>query len=351
MASYKSRLTEDLDRWIAAGLVPASSREPILAGAPDARRLDAAQALAIVGALLFGAAAIAFVAANWGAIPRLGRFGLVLGLFLAVSAAAAWASRKRPIAADVLLAVATLVFAAGIGLTGQIFDIAGGPSAALRGAALGGAVLALAGRSTGAAAAALVFACLGDLAVDFPDRARHLPWSPAFVAAGLAAAVAWRSRILAHVAGATAIVSAGVLMARFEVLDLVVEAGLAAGLFAALAVAARSAGQRWKTAPVMLGWFVAAAMVFFVVLGFQLEPPWNLLHRAAWLGLGAAILALGRHDRHALVTALGVLALIGAVCGLLLDLGLGLMTAAGVFAVAALAALVAGWALKGRGRA
>lgn len=64
MANYRSRLEDDLDDWIAAGLVPAENRAAILAGIADTRRLDAATALAAIGAFLAGAAVIAFIAAN-----------------------------------------------------------------------------------------------------------------------------------------------------------------------------------------------------------------------------------------------------------------------------------------------
>jgi hypothetical protein len=57
-------------------------------------------------------------------------------------------------------------------------------------------------------------------------------------------------------------------------------------------------------------------------------------------------LALGRFDRHALVTAVGALSIIVAVCALLTDLGLDLIAAAGVFLLCAIAALVAGLVLR-----
>src|ERR1700722_17836044 len=83
MAAYKDRVSKDLDRWITAGLVPEGSRAPILAAIPDPRRLDAAAALAWVGAVLLGIAVIAFVSANWDALPRIARFALLLGVFAA----------------------------------------------------------------------------------------------------------------------------------------------------------------------------------------------------------------------------------------------------------------------------
>ncbi len=93
MTSYRRRLESDLDQWIASGLVATENREAILASVPQGRRLDAATALAAIGAFLAGAAIIAFIAANWGAIPRLVRFAMILGAFLAAAFAI---SSRRP---------------------------------------------------------------------------------------------------------------------------------------------------------------------------------------------------------------------------------------------------------------
>lgn len=163
MAHYKDKLRQDLDRWIAGGLVNADNREAILATVPDARRLDAATALAWVGGLLLGIAVISFVAANWDVTPKLVRFAIILIAFLGFAGAAAWTARaKREVASNILLMLAALIFAAAIGLTGQIFDIAGDPRAASYGAGLAALALALAGRSTGAATVGLIFVALGD---------------------------------------------------------------------------------------------------------------------------------------------------------------------------------------------
>jgi hypothetical protein len=49
-----------------------------------------------------------------------------------------------------------------------------------------------------------------------------------------------------------------------------------------------------------------------------------------------------------MVTAGGVLAFFGAVSAILFDLGLGLMSAAGLFLVCSFVALAAGWVLRSR---
>lgn len=81
--SYKTRLGRDLDHWIGQGWVDATHRDDILADA--ARRSTSwstTGALAILGAALLAMSALTFVAANWDAMPRLIRFGLLVSALL-----------------------------------------------------------------------------------------------------------------------------------------------------------------------------------------------------------------------------------------------------------------------------
>lgn len=359
MAAYKDRIKEDLDRWIGAGLVSADKRDAILATVPDARRLDAATALAWVGGLLLGIAVIAFVAANWDFTPKLVRFAILLVAFLGFAGGGAWAARQdRPVLSNILLMVAALVFAASIGLTGQIFDIAGDPRAAAYGAGVGAFALALAGRSTGAATVGLAFIALGD----FTDRQwfaginSEAPWMLVAAPLGAYLALRWGSAPLAHVSALAIIYCFGWFAARTEA-----EAGVF--VFLSIAMAAMAAGARWlygqdrAFAGVFYGWFTCGALIFFAVAGYL---PWfgdegsanaGIAHRVVWLGASGGVLALGRHDRHGLVTAIGVLSIIGAICALLTDLGLDLLAAAGVFLLCAIAALVAGLMLRRKEKA
>lgn len=354
MAAYKDRVTQDLDRWVAAGLVNADKRAAILASIPDTRRLDAATALAWVGGLLLGIAVISFVAANWEGMAKLVRFAILLATFLGLAGAGAWASHKeRPILSNILLMIASLVFAASIGLTGQIFDIAGDPRAASYGAGLAGLALALAGRSTGAAIVGLVFIAFGD----FTDREwfsgldSDAPWMLVAAPLGAFLALRWSSAPLAHVSALAILYCFGWFSARMHE-----DAGVF--LFLSIGLAAMAAGARWLMArerafaSVFFGWFAWGALVFFAIAGYL---PWfggkdsenaGIAHRLVWLAASGGLIALGRFDRHALVTAIGVLSLIGAVCALLTDLGLDLLASAGVFLVCAVAALVAGFMLR-----
>lgn len=402
MAGYKDRLTGDLDAWIAKGLVPPSSRTAILDSVGETPRPDAANALGYIGAALLGLAVIAFVAANWGAIPRIGRYGLITALFAAGAAGGAWAAATgRKVLANLLLLFAALVFAADIGLSGQIFDLTGDPQTALYGAAVAAALLALAGRSSAAAAAALVFVTLGD---GMPTLWSH----PFGIAAGAVAATAlafvWRSPVLAHAAGI------GLIVGGFEVIwRLVTPDSLllgpapvhhhwpaflgAAGVFAGAALAARMKGG--DRAQILHGWLVLGALAFLMAAGVDAHGPWKLAHRVAltliaigviaigrrdkgaalqvvgWLGFwvavmiidfdsepsrkavfglrmadrmlgmagAAAMIVFGRIDRNRWVTALGALFMATAISATLVDLGLSLGAAAGVFALVAAGAL------------
>ena len=347
MASYRDRLTADLDRWIAEGLVPAENREPMLAMVAKPRTTDAATALAMIGALLIGAAVIAMVAANWDVIPRIGRFAVLVIAFLTAAVGAAVAGAKaRPNAANGLLTVAAAIFAASIGLTGQIFDIAGDPKTAAMGAGLAAALLALVGRSSGATIAALVLIGLGDFAE---------PGSGWLLLAGLSAVGAswtWRSVPLAQAAGVAVIV--GLFTALFALYPGQPydhgqqKAFIAAGLLALAAGGMRLLRGADRSEPaIFYGWWVWGALWAFAAAGISIEG-WGVAHRVAWLLASVGVIALGRHDRHALVTAAGVLSLIGAMSAVMFDLGLDLIFASVIFGLAALVALAAGWLLRTR---
>jgi uncharacterized membrane protein len=351
MASYKERLERDLDRWIEQGLAPAENRAAMLNSVPEGARLDAATALAWVGGVLAGVALIAFVAANWDALPRFAQFALVLGLYGGSAGAGAWLSRAgRPNAANGLLTFAALAFAAAIGLTGQIFDIAGDERGALFAAGVGAGALALAGRSSGAAITAVWLIAAGDFAGlrNFDNPTRD-DFAGLFLAAPAAAALAarWKSVPLAH-AAALGLVAAAVWLG----VDLHAPPAGLIGLAVALGLLA--AGGRWlrergaAVGGAFYGWLAYGATAFYLVAGIDLHQPYTIAHRAGWLVLGGALVALGRRDRAGAITALGVLGLMIGISVVMYDLGLGLMTASAVFFGAAIVAAVAGLALRRR---
>jgi hypothetical protein len=351
MASYREQVERDLDRWIEQGLAPAENRAAMLASIPQASRLDAATALAWVGGVLAGVALIAFVAANWDVLPRLAKFALVLGLFAASAGAAAWFSRAgRPNAANGLLAFAAFAFAAAIGLTGQIFDIAGDERTAFYAAGVVAGALALAGRGSAPAIAAVWFVGAGDFAaIQIFHVKEGLGFAGLFIAAPAATALAvyWKSSPLAH-AAALGLIAAAVWLA----IKLPTPPEGLVGFAAALALLA--AGGRWlrergaATGGVFYGWLAWGAVAFYMGGGIDLNHAWTIPHRIGWLVLGAALTALGRRDRMGSVTAAGVLSLMTGISVVMYDLGLGLLTASAVFFLAAIVAVVAGVALRRR---
>lgn len=357
MASYRKRLERDLEDWIGRGLVPAESRAAILDSVGEARRLDAATALAVIGGLLAGVAVIALVAANWSDIPRLARFAVILAAFLGVAGAGAWASaRGRPVASQVLLVVAGLVFAAAIGLTGQIFDIAGDPQAALRGAGLAAALLALAGGSPWAGTLALVFLGLAEFAgVRMQPVAPWPWWLGVAAAAGAGLAVRWRSQLLAHAAGVVAWGAYLQLFGRIaqgSVWPILAVAALSVGL---AFIARRARETSGAAAATLYGWWtlsalmcVAAAIAKLSGMAALSDSAKGIPFSVAMLLLSAGVVALGRVDRHGGVTAVGVVGLLGAGGFLLMSLGVSLFTSAAVFAGAAIVALAAAFLLKRR---
>jgi hypothetical protein len=174
------------------------------------------------------------------------------------------------------------------------------------------------------------------------------------IAAPLSAylALRWSSAALAHASALAIIYCFAWFAAKTEA-----EAGVF--LFLAIAMGAMAAGARWLRgqerafAGVFYGWFTAGALIFFAVAGYL---PWfgeeggngGIAHRIVWLVASGGVIALGRYDRQGLVTAIGVLSIIVAICALLTDLGLDLLAAAGVFLVCAVIALIAGLALRNK---
>lgn len=356
MASYRNRLILDLDRWVSDGLVPEASREPILNRLGPDRRIEPAIALAYIGCVLLGFAIIAFVASQWGHFPRMAQFILLMVAFLIALGGGAYAHWKgRLIASDALVTVAGLIFAAAIGLSGQIFELTGSPQIGLLSSGLAAAVLALAGRSQGAAilALGLIHLALGSGVIAGQPA---LPAWIGLLASALAIALAlnWQSSALAHAAGLS--LPSGFWWALQPVLSILSAADPGHGQIAQLNLAALLALFAFLTtrltpkpqARILFGWALIGMIGAFIAAGFMLSGPWQIAHRLAWLLLSAGLIALGRADRHRPVLGLGVVSLLLAVGLVLTDLGLNLEVAAALLAIAAVVALGSGFAMRRR---
>ena len=161
MANQTARLKSEIDRWQAAGLIEAETAGRLRADV-DARGgtgFSFAVVLSAFAALLFGAAILLFVAANWEDIPRLFRVGLVLVLILlGYGFGAVVTLRGHSRLAEAGHVVGIAAFGGGIALVGQMYHLAGDEAQALlvwcAAAALSAAIL----RSSALTAAAVALA-------------------------------------------------------------------------------------------------------------------------------------------------------------------------------------------------
>ena len=150
MARYSARVKSDIERWVEAGLVDAGTarRLALDVEANERGSLSFGTVLAMMAALLFGAAILIFVAANWEAFPRLGRvaglFVLILGGYVG---GAAMKARGHGFVGEALWIVAVAAFGGAIALIGQMYHLAGSEASALATWGAGTALAALALRS------------------------------------------------------------------------------------------------------------------------------------------------------------------------------------------------------------
>ncbi|THF58238.1 DUF2157 domain-containing protein [Ollibium composti] len=134
MASYSTRVRQDIARWAENGLIDAATADVLARDveADDRRSLSFGSILAMMAALLFGAAILIFVAANWEAIPRLAR---VVALFAVILAGyvggAVVKTRGHPAIGEALWIVAAAAFGGAIALVGQMYHLAGDESSAV----------------------------------------------------------------------------------------------------------------------------------------------------------------------------------------------------------------------------
>ena len=286
MADYKARLRSEIDRWHRDGLIETETAGRLRADV-DSRGstgFSFSAVLSAFAALLFGAAILLFVAANWEEIPRLARVGLVLFLILAGYGFGAIANlRGHPRLAEAGYLVGIAAFGGGMALVGQMYHMSGDEAQALlvwcAAAALSAAILR--SSSLTAVAVALAVAWMWSEGWDiWSDRA-----VPAAILPMLAAlwALSWwtRSTMARHFILLS--LSIHVLLAYFNGNVVIAPALLAAGS-AALFVAAMRLGPRAESLLGMEGVPVHAMLAF----GFAMF----LLHISFGDGGGLAVVAV-----------------------------------------------------------
>jgi uncharacterized membrane protein len=191
-SSYKKRLIRDLDRWQSNGWVSEEGRAAILSEITGAGRgIGLASVLAILASVLFGFAAISFVAAHWEDVPRLGRLALLLAAIWTGYGVSGWLTRRGQDAfADAAVLFAVAMFGASIMLVSQMYNIYGSPSDGVlmwwAGSLLAGVVL----RSNPALALAMILVCVWSFMQMFDRNEVHWPFL--FGWALVAAAFLWQ---------------------------------------------------------------------------------------------------------------------------------------------------------------
>ncbi|NWH09656.1 MAG: DUF2157 domain-containing protein [Alphaproteobacteria bacterium] len=125
---YVRQLKRDLDDWIARGWVPATSRDMILGSVGGlGGRTSLAGVIATLGAVLLAAGAISFVAANWEAMSKILRLGVIFGaLTLTYLLAALLFLRQMPHFAQAAILFGIAMFGAGLMLIGQTYHMNAG---------------------------------------------------------------------------------------------------------------------------------------------------------------------------------------------------------------------------------
>lgn len=162
MWQTRKRMLKDVKRWQDQGWISDDGAAAIARDLESrANPFGTAGALAILGAVLIGFAAMSFVAANWQDMPRLARLGLLFaGLSASYGAAGYLATRNMDRFANAATLTGVGMFGASIMLIAQMFHIEGNPPDAVlmwgAGALLAGVALS----STAALGATMPLAML-----------------------------------------------------------------------------------------------------------------------------------------------------------------------------------------------
>lgn len=293
MSWYRTMVERDLARWQSAGWVTEAGAAAIRAElAARKSPIGAAAVLAILGAVLFGFAAMSFVAANWNEMSKLARLTLLLGVLWAFYGGAAWLfARQLAGFAHAAVLGGIAVYGASIMLIAQMYHMEGNPPDAVLYWALGALVAAALLKSNAALAATFVLLAVWTGMERVLNITAHWPFLvPWAAAAAVAVWLAWRPGL--HLA---ALCLVGWLVPLgYYILDLhahwvVAAIGVTA---AAVAVAAAPVVDRWQnTSQALLAYAIALAFAAVFTLQFvdhgltAYRVRLSVTELSAWAGL------------------------------------------------------------------
>ena len=308
MAGYSIRVRKDIARWAEAGLVDAATADLLVRDVEENERrsLSFGSILAMMAALLFGAAILIFVAANWEAFPRIARvamlFALILGGYVG---GAVLKTRDHAAIGEALWIVAAAAFGGSIALIGQMYHLSGDEASAMVTWGAGTALAALVLRSSpltvaavGIADAWLVLSLVGSF-----DIFRGLDVPQFFVAVSLVlfGLSFWtRSQPARHLIILSLIFYTATLAVDHDTIGIAaVLAAISAGVFAVAALApgpvdkiVRLGGRLPLHA--LIGFLTGMAMIQFERIdggGFAVAAAVTLA------GIAASIVLAGRDSR------------------------------------------------------
>jgi uncharacterized membrane protein len=124
---FSISVNKDIERWAAAGLIDRATADRLNAEL-DSRpgRFGLGAVLGVLGAVLLGAALLSLIAANWEALPRLMRVGLILSVIIGGYLGGAWrAGKGDSVFSGVLYLLAAIAFGGGMALVGQMYHLSG----------------------------------------------------------------------------------------------------------------------------------------------------------------------------------------------------------------------------------
>jgi hypothetical protein len=218
-SAYRRRLEADLARWQGDGVITPQVRAAIQGTLqPQSAAVTLATVVGIVGGLLIAAAFLAFIAANWAAIPRVTRFGILLvGIIGAYGLGAVFARSDREVLADTAATVGSIVFGAAIALVGQMYHLAEDFSSGMMLWSAGALIAAVATGSRGTLAVALAAGCIwSGMRMYETSLPWHLPFA-AFWLVAAALAVAWNSVAARHLVAVAAMAWWGVAQLNLSI--------------------------------------------------------------------------------------------------------------------------------------